>query len=470
MQKTPFSIYQKDLEPLRFTPKNSDGHLYDVLILGGGFTGISAALELAEGGLNVGVIEAYEIGNGGSGRNGGHLLPDWPSSFSKISKYLTQDEADIAWDIGASTVALARRRIEKYKIDCDLRLGYVHCAYHDGHLRDLHDMAEEYSTRGIGGLEMLDNKPALQTHLGTDAYIAGLYERGAGHIQPLKYLHGLAKAAVKAGADIHQNTLIDDIDIAQDNSPHRLISADGRQFTGRHLLICGNGYIQKKAPRKMQRTLANVTSSVLATKPLSDNLIKSLMPTGVAAADGNTALNYYRIDAEGRMIFGGRASYMIPDDPAVIGRDLRRRMLSVFPELEQTEIEHIWSGRIGITASRIPQFGSLGRGCYFVQGFSGHGVALSGMSGKILADHILSLEAIGTDSQESRDSRRQDRKQNRDSRASDSVFAHSLEGIDQSRFEILSKIGHLPFPGGPLRTPILALGMAYYKLRDRLRV
>ena len=455
MQKTPFSIYQKDLKPLRFAPTHGQGHLYDVLILGGGFTGISAALELAESGLDVGVIEAFEIGNGGSGRNGGHLLPDWPSSFAKIAKHLSKSEADIAWDIGASTVALARHRIEKYKIDCDLRLGYVHCAYHDGHLRDLHEMAEEYHAKGIGGLEMLDTKASLQTHLGTDAYIAGLYEAGAGHIQPLKYLHGLAKAAAAAGADIHQNTLIDDIDISQSQAPHRLITADGQSFKGRHLLICGNGYIQKKAPLKMQRTLANVTSSVLATKPLSDNLIKSLMPTGVAAADGNTALNYYRIDAEGRMIFGGRASYLIPDDPAVIGRDLRKRMLSVFPELDDTEIEHIWSGRIGITASRIPQFGTLGRDCYFVQGFSGHGVALSGMSGKILADHILAKENRGQD---------------KDSRASDSVFAHSLEAFDQSRFEILSKIGHLPFPGGPLRTPILALGMAYYKLRDRLKV
>lgn len=449
MQKTPFSIYQKDLTPLQFSPRHGENHLYDVLILGGGFTGISAALELAEQGMNVGVIEAFEIGNGGSGRNGGHLLPDWPSSFSKISKHLSKEDADIAWDIGMSTVALARERIKRYQIDCDLQLGYVHCAYHEGHRRDLHEMADEYDARGIGGLDMLETPSAMHTHLGTDAYIAGLYEEGAGHIQPLKYLHGLAKAAATAGADIHQNTLIDDIDIAQNANPHRLITADGREFKGRHLLICGNGYIQKKAPAKMQRTLANVTSSVLATKPLSDNMIKSIMPTGVAAADGNTALNYYRIDAEGRMIFGGRASYMIPDDPALIGRDLRSRMISVFPDLAQTEIEHIWSGRIGITASRIPQFGTLGRGCYFVQGFSGHGVALSGMSGKILADHILHLYA---------DSKQDD----------DSPF--DQQSTSQSHFEILSKIGHLPFPGGPLRTPILALGMAYYKLRDRLKL
>lgn len=431
MKQTPFSLYQKDLPALDFTPKHSDDHLYDVVILGGGFAGISAALELAEAGLDVAVIEAFEIGNGGSGRNGGHLLPDWPSSFSKIKKHLSPDEADIAYQIGMSTVKLAQDRIKKYQIDCDLQMGYVHLAYHQGHVRDLAAMAEDYEAHGISGLTELADKAAVQSHIGSDAYIAGLYEAGAGHIQPLKYLHGLAKAAASHGADIHQNCLVKDIQISQTDAPQRLICEDGRVFQGRHLLICGNGYIQKTAPAKMQKTLANVTSSVLATKPLSDNLIKALMPTNVAASDGNTALNYYRIDAQGRMIFGGRASYMIPDDPAVIGRDLRGRMLSVFPELDEAEIEHIWSGRIGITASRIPHYGSLAPHVHFVQGFSGHGVALSGMSGKILADHIL--------------------------------------GRNQE-FAILQKIRHLPFPGGPLRTPILAIGMAWYKLQDRLKM
>ena len=181
----------------------------------------------------------------------------------------------------------------------------------------------------------------------------------------------------------------------------------------------------------MRRTLAQVTSSVLATAPLSDNLAAMVLPQKDAVADGNAALNYYRLDAQNRMIFGGRASYMIPDNPAIVSNDLRKRMLSVFPELADCEIDHIWSGRIGITVSRIPQFGQLSANCTYVQGFSGHGVALTGMAGKILADNILG---------------------------------------NGTAFEILAKIGHIPFPGGPLRTPVLALGMAYYKLRDRLKI
>lgn len=427
MRISPFSAYQADLPELAFTPAKGAGHIYDVLILGGGLTGISAALELAEAGLDVGLVEAFGIGNGGSGRNGGHLLPDWPASFHHIEKHLSSEEAALAWDIGMSTVDLAIARMKKHKIDCDLQMGYVHAAYHKGHEADLHEMQETYAKRGHGGLTFLKDEEAIRAHVGTSTYHSALHEAGAGHIQPLKYLQGLAKAAAKAGADIHQNTLIDAID----HDACTLTSADGQMFKGRHLLLCGNAYLQGTAPGKMRRTLAQVTSSVLATAPLSDNLAAMVLPQKDAVADGNAALNYYRLDAQNRMIFGGRASYMIPDNPAIVSNDLRKRMLSVFPELADCEIDHIWSGRLGITVSRIPQFGQLSANCTYVQGFSGHGVALTGMAGKILADNILG---------------------------------------NGTAFEILAKIGHIPFPGGPLRTPVLALGMAYYKLRDRLKI
>ena len=427
MEKSPFSTYQKDQPPLSFTPLNEAGHHYDALILGGGLTGVSAALELAEAGLDVALIEAFEIGNGGSGRNGGHLLPDWPNSFHHIEKYLSSDEAAHIWDIGMYTIKLATDRIKKYRIACDLQMGYVHAAYHKWHAADLHDMQETYAKYGYEGLTYLPDEDAIRSHVGTSCYYSALHEAGAGHIQPLKYLQGLAKAAEKAGADIHQNTKITKID----EKKARLIAEDGRVFTARHLLLCGNAYLQGVAHKKMQRTLAQVTSSILATAPLSDNLARMILPYNDAVADGNAALNYYRLDAQNRLIFGGRASYMIPDNPAIVGRDLRKRMLSVFPELDASPIEHIWSGRIGITVSRIPQFGQLSSNCSFVQGFSGHGVALSGMAGKILADNLLG---------------------------------------NGTTFETLSKIGHIPFPGGPLRTPVLALGMAYHKMRDRLKI
>ncbi|MCE2517012.1 MAG: FAD-binding oxidoreductase, partial [Alphaproteobacteria bacterium] len=176
--------------------------------------------------------------------------------------------------------------------------------------------------------------------------------------------------------------------------------------------------------------IAPVTSAIIATTPLGDNLVRSLIPGQVAVADCNTALNYYRFDSDGRMLFGGRASYMAQES-ADISRDLRKRMAAVFPSLAEAEIEKAWSGRIGITVDRIPHFGKIGANTWFVQGFSGHGVALTGVAAEILA------EAIDGDSR---------------------------------RFGAFAAIPHLPFPGGIFRTPALALGMAYYKFKDRLKL
>ena len=180
----------------------------------------------------------------------------------------------------------------------------------------------------------------------------------------------------------------------------------------------------------MSRRLARVTSSVLATTPLSDNMIQHILPSRATVADCNTALNYYRIDADNRMIFGGRASYTNVN-LGNIKTDLRRRMVKVFPILENAETDRVWSGRIGITVNRIPHFGRTNDDIYFVQGFSGHGVALTGLAGTILADAIMG---------------------------------------DSEKFDVMQSLRHMPFPGGFLRTPALALGMTWYKLRDRLKL
>ena len=195
-------------------------------------------------------------------------------------------------------------------------------------------------------------------------------------------------------------------------------------------MLCGNAYLADVGLPEMTARLAPVTSSVLATKPLSENMVRQLLPTGAAVADCNAALNYYRIDGRNRMIFGGRASYSNVDFGDV-EPDLRRRMKAVFPLLADAETEQVWSGKIGITVNRIPHFGRTADDIYFVQGFSGHGVALSGQAGSILARAVIG---------------------------------------DATEFDIMSSLTHMPFPGGPLRTPALALGMAWFKLRDRLKL
>ena len=421
------SIYESEL-PDRPSFLRLEGQVdADVAIVGGGLTGISAALTLAESGIRAVVLEAGRIGAGGSGRNGGHLCQGWPTDFDKISRQLDAGDADIAWQVGMDAVDLVKHRIAKYAISCDLRFGYLHAALHRRQMDELDIMQAEWETRGYGHFTRLGDRSSLAEHIGSTAYVGALHDTGCGHIQPLKYLHGLARAAQLQGTRIYEASPVRKIVRGLRKT---LLIEGGGTVTASAVMLCGNAYLADIGLPGMRRRLAPVTSSILATKPLSENLARALLPTGAAVADCNTALNYYRIDAENRMIFGGRASYSNVDFGKV-EPDLRRRMVDVFPLLAQAETQQVWSGRIGITVNRVPQFGRTDDDIYFVQGFSGHGVALSGQAGAILANAVIG---------------------------------------DASQLDVMCKLRHMPFPGGPLRTPALALGMAWYKLRDRLRL
>ncbi|MGC6453279.1 MAG: NAD(P)/FAD-dependent oxidoreductase [Candidatus Puniceispirillaceae bacterium] len=399
----------------------------DVAIVGGGLTGMSAALTLAEAGFRVALFEAARIGTGGSGRNGGHLCQGWSSDFAKISRQLSTEEADIAWQAGMAAVDLATARIKRYGIACDLRFGYLHAALHARQMRDLDAEQAEWESRGYTRFTRLGDRAALADHIGSDAYVGALHDTGCGHIQPLKYLHGLAAAAIAAGAELFEDSPVRTI---RHGAQKTLVLANGTEVAAPIVMLCGNAYLADVGLPEMTARLAPVTSSILATKPLSENMVRQLLPTGAAVADCNAALNYYRIDAGNRMIFGGRASYSNVEFGSV-EPDLRRRMKAVFPLLADAETEQVWSGKIGITVNRIPHFGRTADDIYFVQGFSGHGVALSGQAGDMLARAVIG---------------------------------------DATEFDIMSSLTHMPFPGGPLRTPALALGMAWFKLRDRLKL
>ena len=214
------------------------------------------------------------------------------------------------------------------------------------------------------------------------------------------------------------------------NNINRLTTAQGIKITAGKLIICGNAYLGSVSPKKLRGRIAPVTSSVMATEPLGDFEIEDTIPSKVAIADGNTALNYFRIDKQNRLIFGGRASYL-NTDPLNVEADLKKRMKAVFPNLMRKKIQQAWSGRIGITVNRLPDFGRISDTAIYAQGYSGHGVAFSGVAGDILSE-----AAIGRD----------------------------------DRFDQLTKVPHFPFPGGPFRTPILALGMGWYKMKDYFQI
>ena len=420
------SIYESELPDRPAYPRLEGRMEADIAIVGGGLTGISAALTLAESGISAVVLEAGRIGAGGSGRNGGHLCQGWPTDFEKISRQLDAADADIAWQAGMDAVELVTRRIAKYTISCDLTFGYLHAALHRRQMDELDAMKAEWEARGYEHFTRLGDPASLADHIGSNAYVGALHDTGCGHLQPLKYLHGLARAARLQGAQIFEGAAVRKIL----RGPHKtLLVEGGGSVSAQAVMLCGNAYLADVGLPEMKRRLAPVTSSILATKPLSENLVRQLLPTGAAVADCNTALNYYRIDGRNRMIFGGRASYSNVD----FGRvepDLRRRMVGLSIAGRGRDGPGL-VGRIGITVNRVPQFGRTDDDIYFVQGFSGHGVALSGQAGTILANAVMG---------------------------------------DASQLDVMRRLRHMPFPGGPLRTPALALGMAWYKLRDRLRL
>ena len=216
-----------------------------------------------------------------------------------------------------------------------------------------------------------------------------MYDAGSGHLHPLKYLIGISNAAEKTGVKIYTKTRICSIKTANDKN--KLITKEGHVIRSKNLVICGNAYLGSVAPKQMRRRIAQVTSSVMATEPLSDSEIKGLIPSKAAIADGNTALNYFRIDKQKRMIFGGRASYL-NRDPINVEADLKKRMRAVFPNLSNKKILQAWSGRIGITVNRLPDFGKISDTAIYVQGYSGHGVAFSQIAGSIVSDAITGRE------------------------------------------------------------------------------
>ena len=420
------SIYADHVDALPPLECDRPSHC-DVAIIGGGLTGITAALHLAEHGYDVVLLEAKTIGSGGSGRNGGHLCQGWPNDFHHISSQLNAHDADLTWQAGMAAVDMVASRVSKHNIACDLQFGYLHAALHQRQMTELLEMQDEWSHRGYNQLTALTDRGSLASHINSQAYCGGLYDSGSGQIQPLKYLMGLALATREAGVDILEHSRVIKIDRGAKKT---LYLHNAPQLTANQVLLCGNAYLTDIGLPDMSPRLAQVTSSVLATAPLSDNMTQHILPSRATVADCNTALNYYRIDADNRMIFGGRASYTNVN-LGNVEADLRRRMAAVFPVLADAETGRVWSGRIGITVNRIPHFGRTDDDIYFVQGFSGHGVALTGLAGTILANAIRG---------------------------------------DAEQFDVMQSLRHLPFPGGILRTPALALGMAWYKLRDRLKL
>jgi gamma-glutamylputrescine oxidase len=406
--------------PATTAPLDRD-QICDVAIIGAGITGCSAALHLAERGYRVAVLEAERIGYGASGRNGGQALPGYAADQTKIRRLMGADAAKSLWDMSLEAVELLHHQIARFAIQCDPQRGYLHVAVKPRHIRELQAWAEELDELGAQGFSLLHGAD-LQSRLRSPRYLAGLHDPIAGHIHPLNYTLGLAHAAIAAGAEIHTGTRVTAI---EDGAKIRLTTPHGT-ITANTLLLCGNAYLGTLS-RPIAGMIMPVGTYIIATESRAD--IRDLIPRNEAVADLNFVLDYFRRSADDRMLFGGRVSYSTLPPPN-LKASMRARAIRAFPQLADARMDYVWGGNVAITRNRLPHFGRLGRNILFAQGFSGHGVALTGLAGKLLAEAVAGQE---------------------------------------ERFDIFAKIPHASFPGGPmLRMPSLVLATSWYRLRDRL--
>jgi gamma-glutamylputrescine oxidase len=399
----------------------------DVCIVGGGISGISAALHLVERGFTVALLEAKHLGFGGSGRSGGQSIFGYASGQEKLEKLVGEADARFMWDISLEGMKLQRELIARHSIDCDYVAGHMHVgvkARHDDELRSevesLHTKYDYRSVRLVGHEE-------LRGIVQSDRYTTGIYDANSGHLQPYKYTLGLGRAAARAGVRIFENSWVTRLEIAAHADADNLVHTATGTVRARHLLIAGNALLGRLVP-SLTRKLMSVGTYIAATEVLGEERARALITNNSAVADINWVLDYFRRSADHRLLFGGRVSYS-GVDPFDSARVLRSRIQRVFPRLNP-RIEYAWGGYVDITPNRAPHFGRLAPNVYFLQGFSGHGMVLSGIAGKLVAE--------------------------------------AMAGV-AGRFDVFAKIPHRDFPGGTyFRRPALVLAMLWFRLKDLL--
>jgi len=393
-------------------------------VIGAGMTGTTAALHLAERGYRVRVLEEHVTGFGASGRSGGQLIAGFAAGLGPIRAQLSPTEVQAYWDLGEEAVTLVKDLIQRHAIACDFAPGHIDVALKRRQVAELEEMAEEWGQLGYKGLEMWD-RATTQARVASSRYVGALYDPGGGHLHPLNYTLGLAAVAERAGAIIHEATPMMGFEETADGvsvrTPHGTVRA-------RWLILCGNAYLWRRVPGMGSRIMP-VGTYIVGTAPLGEGRARALIPGNEGVSDINFVLNYFRRSSDHRMLFGGRVSYSRVE-PASVARAMRRTMLGAFPDLADVPVEHAWGGYVAITANRLPHFGRLGTRTLFAQGFSGHGVGLTSLAGRLMAEVVAGQE---------------------------------------ERFDLFARIRHLPFPGGRLlRTPLLVAAMAVHRVRDWL--
>ncbi len=394
----------------------------DVCVIGAGFSGISTALHLAERGYDVHVVEANRVGWGASGRNGGQLIGGL-SGEARMAARMGPGSEDLIWEMGWAGHDIIRERVKTYDIDCDLKFGYLSVAIKQRHLRDQQKSFERMERHGFPHEYRHLSRDELAETIGTSHYIGGLLNMANGHLHPLNLCIGEARASVALGATIYEQSPV--IDIEKGSKP-RVITATGA-VTADFVVLAGNAYHFLEP--ELKGHLFPVNSFIIATEPLTVEQVAQINPRDLAVCNPNFVLEYFRLSADKRLLFGGRFNHF-----GVESRKIRKFMIPklhrTYPQLRNTRIDYAWGGTIGVTINRVAQLGRLTDNILYMQGYSGHGVNVTHLAGQIMADAV----------------------------------AGTMERLD-----MFAGVKPVVVPGAHLlRKPMVALGMVYYQIKDRL--
>ena len=395
----------------------------DVCVIGAGYTGLSSALHLAEKGYSVTILEAEKVGWRASGRNGGQVAPDHNMEHEELIAKVGQQAADSLWDMSLESVDLVKDLIKKHNIECGLKSGILHVAAKKSHINDIKE-AVEYKQRVLkyDAVKYVPEDEVVAM-LGTDKYFNGEYLTDAAHLHPLNYALGLAEAAVKAGVKIYEHSRVLDYT----GGAGAQVTTEKGVVKAKYILLACNGYLGKLAP-KVAGKIMPINNFILATEPLSEDLCRKINRDDVAVADSKFVINYFRLSQDNRLLWGGGENYS-SKFPADIGSFVKKYMLEFYPELKDVKIDYGWGGTLAITLNRMPHFDRIEENVFVAQGYSGHGVALATLGGKLMAEAI----------------------------------SGSAE-----KFDVFRSVPTSTFPGGTLlRFPGLVAGMLYYAMRDR---
>ncbi len=416
------SYYAATRHPVEF-PQLQGEHRVDVAVVGGGFTGVSATLHLAERGYKVALLEANRIGWGASGRNGGQLI-DGFVDVEKMEKRFGSEAGRMAYKMGLESRDILVDRVQRYNIDCDFKFGYLDLALRSSDMQDFERRLEKKKQRNYPHDVRLVRKEEMRELVGSDNYVGGLLNTGDGHLHPLNLCLGEASAAAQLGAQVFEQSAVTKIH----NGEKPRVETRSGVVHAEKIILAGNAYLGRTEPKLYGRVI-RAGSYMIATEPMSDAMANDVLPQDIACSDQRAALDYFRLSADKRLLFGGMCNYSGRDPKDITGA-LRPKMLNVFPQLENLRIDYEWGGYIAISINRITQFGRIKGNTYYCQGYSGHGVAPTHLAGKMLADIVAG---------------------------------------DSEQFDMLAKVGHLRLPGGRwFANPVLALGMLYYRVKELL--